>query len=394
MAATAFLSPPAHQSQSCFKSSSPQSPLVVIEDGIPHINMRLDSRQYKTVEFAASLLHIIQSLRIRSWSTSDLRPSALKIHKVSGSLTNDVFFVSYTGARTLLLRVYGRSSSSLISRPHELHILHSLSSKYGIGPQVFGTFGNGRIEEYFDSTALSPEEMRIPCLSAWIAKRMAEMHGVDMASIIGNDKWELGVKENVKKWLPPAKEVLAMVPEKTKKSLGLDLGRFERAWEGYMRRVREWEKENGESPRVFAHNDAQYLNLLLLRRAPMNRPAHHQIIVVDFEYAAPNAAGFDIANHFHEWTTDYQSGQPHLMRSDRYPNEAERRNFYEAYLGGEAGIELLEREVKVWSAASHGMWAVWSIVQAREEVISGVVGEFSYLLYAKERLSLFYSSCC
>ena len=75
-----------------------------------------------------------------------------------------------------------------------------------------------------------------------------------------------------------------------------------------------------------------------------------QIIVVDFEYAAPNPGAYDIANHFHEWTTDYNSTTPHLLDSARYPTLAERQNFYRAYLGGETGLDELEAQVDVWSA--------------------------------------------
>ena len=118
--------------------------------------------------------------------------------------------------------------------------------------------------------------------------------------------------------------------------------------------------------------------------------------MVDFEYAAPNPAAVDIANHFQEWTTAYNSSTPHLLRPDAYPSLAQRRNFYTAYLGGEsADWEKLERQVVAWSAASHGMWAVWSLVQAREQVEAAAGSEeaevdFDYLAYSASRLVEFY----
>lgn len=121
-----------------------------------------------------------------------------------------------------------------------------------------------------------------------------------------------------------------------------------------------------------------------------------QIIVVDFEYAAPNPAAFDIANHFQEWTTAYNSATPHILRPEAYPEPSDRENFYRAYLGSEAGVEQLEDQVRVWSAACHGMWAVWSVVQAREQVEAGqlnVFEDFDYLGYASSRLCEFYKAC-
>ena len=83
-------------------------------------------------------------------------------------------------APTLLLRIYGPSSGSLISRKTELHILHTLSSDYQIGPRVLGTFSNGRVEEYFHSRALHKEEMRDSKVSKSIGRRMRELHTVDL----------------------------------------------------------------------------------------------------------------------------------------------------------------------------------------------------------------------
>jgi choline kinase len=57
-----------------------------------------------------------------------------------------------------------------------------------------------------------------------------------------------------------------------------------------------------------------------------------QIIVVDFEYAGPNPAAFDIANHFHEWTANYHSPNPHILTGS-YPTREERWNFYLGYFG-------------------------------------------------------------
>ena len=43
----------------------------------------------------------------------------------------------------------------------------------------------------------------------------------------------------------------------------IDLPRFDREIKRYRTLLHQWEKENGKSRRVFAHNDAQYGNLLM-----------------------------------------------------------------------------------------------------------------------------------
>ena len=248
-------------------------------------------RKYKTAAFAEALLDIIKQLDIRSWhpvlQTDAVLAQGLSVRKVSGSLTNAVFFVSYPtipSMKTLLLRIYGSSSSNLISRPRELRILHLLSSQYRIGPRLYGTFENGRIEEFFESDTLSASDMREPQISRWIGARMAELHCVDVRAIEmpspdskGDTCLEIAAERNVRSWLQPARQVLSLpgVPEEVKNELQLEL--FVHQWEWYMKQVSEWEKQHGPSPIVFAHNDAQYGNLLRLRKINKEVSDHQQV---------------------------------------------------------------------------------------------------------------------
>jgi choline kinase len=68
-------------------------------------------------------------------------------------------------------------------------------------------------------------------------------------------------------------------------------------------------------------------------------------------------------------------------------------------------MDLLEEQVRRWMPASHGMWAVWAIVQAKENVerenakMDGNKGdeedvmEFDYLQYASDRIRIFRELC-
>ena len=160
-------------------------------------SLGLFDRQYKAPDFASNLLKLLrQDLRVPGWNElgPDTQTSQMSVHKVSGSLTNAVFFISYPRPEaaaamhippsslppTVLLRIYGPSSGNLVSRRKELHVLNTLSAVYGIGPAILGTFANGRLEEYFESRALYKEEMRDPRTSRWIARRMRELHRCDL----------------------------------------------------------------------------------------------------------------------------------------------------------------------------------------------------------------------
>lgn len=250
---------------------------------------------------------------------------------------------------------------------------------------------------------------------------MAELHLVDIAAVELDEEWDIAVRSNVRSWQPAAREVLQLstVPDSFKACVDFD--RFVREWKQYISWVAEWEDVHGASRRVFAHNDAQYGNLLRLHDVKEGTPDHRQIIVVDFEYSAPNTAAFDIANHFHEWTADYHGPTPQLLDPSRYPTESERKNFYRSYIshsfsplstGGEpcpkdtppgfdmeAEMQRLEAQVRVWSPSSHAMWAVWGIIQAREDLELAAQArathsvpdepEFDYLGYAQCRFEGF-----
>lgn len=247
-------------------------------------------RRYKSTEFAQAVLDIILELKVSSWtSLGDLCAENIRVEKVAGSLTNAVFFVSYIGmpsAKTVLLRIYGPSSSELISRPRELHTLHVLSSIYRIGPRVYGTFENGRLEEFFESSALTASELRDPTLSAWIGARMAELHCVDIDAIEGDSglskqgcrgAWDIDAKKNFLAWLGPARKVLklASVSAAFKRELAFD--EFVEEWKRYMLWLEEWERQHGASKRVFSHNDAQYGNLLRRKEVKEGTPDHRQV---------------------------------------------------------------------------------------------------------------------
>lgn len=95
--------------------------------GVARSDRRLDARHYKTPSFAKEVLELFRrEIKIPIWSDlpDGFDASNLSIHRVSGALTNAVFFISIPAEcllpdivkpPTILLRVYGPASSSLIS---------------------------------------------------------------------------------------------------------------------------------------------------------------------------------------------------------------------------------------------------------------------------------------
>jgi choline kinase len=204
-------------------------------------------------------------------------------------MTNAIYYVSTPDNRhpkTLLLRIYGESSASLISRSKELRILHVLSSQYQIAPRVYGTFGNGRVEEYLEAKPLTASDLRDPQISRWIAIRLAELHRVDIdrvfSSIPSNlsalPNGEIGVACNIREWIPVARQVLEMNQD-PRYAEEMDLDRFEREWTTYCEWITDWENkaEENKSRRAFCHNDILSGNVLRLEAKPEGLPNYHQV---------------------------------------------------------------------------------------------------------------------
>lgn len=105
---------------------------------------------------------------------------------------------------TLLVRIYGPSTSTLIARDEELRVLHTLSSDYGLGPRIEGTFQNGRVEQFFNSKALTAPELRDLETSRMIARRMRELHSVDLNVLGFEEREEPTVWQRIKEWYPLA----------------------------------------------------------------------------------------------------------------------------------------------------------------------------------------------
>ncbi|XP_055540627.1 choline/ethanolamine kinase isoform X2 [Wyeomyia smithii] len=117
-----------------------------------------------------------------------------------------------------------------------------------------------------------------------------------------------------------------------------------------------------------------------------------QLMIIDFEYCAYNYRGFDLANHFLEWTFDYTKPEAPFFyhKPEQYPTKEQKDKFTAEYLaqsypGGPApttqDLAEIDREVKCFTMASHLFWSLWAIVNVYQEI------EFGYWEYAICRLN-------
>ncbi|KAI7861875.1 kinase-like domain-containing protein [Spinellus fusiger] len=278
----------------------------------------------------------------------------------------------------MLLRVYGIGCDQIVDRPNELFWLSRLSTLH-MGPALLGIFGNGRFEEYLDSTTLTHCAIRDPTTSQQIGGCLRRMHDIVHVypPMAGEDT---EVWRNIKKWHA---KVVDLLPEMSRKDSRWDLV-LKRVKLGKLSMEIDACREilnQLQSPIVFSHNDTQYGNILRLENTGA-------LVLVDFEYAGYNPRGYDIANHFCEWMYNYHSKHPDAMEPSQFPVYEERVRFCKAYL--EAGRDMnttpeaLEKEVSSWLMGSHLFWGLWGLIQASQSDI-----DFDYFSYSMQRLDSF-----
>jgi choline kinase len=141
----------------------------------------------------------------------------ISVERLSGALTNAVYVVTPPDGLTqpgrdgrkslptkVLLRVYGPQVD--IDRENELNVLRRLARKK-IGPRLLGTFQNGRFEQFFNATTLTPANLGEPETSKQIAKRMRELH--DGIELLEEERDEgPGVWKNWDRWLEQAEKTV------------------------------------------------------------------------------------------------------------------------------------------------------------------------------------------
>ena len=291
---------------------------------------------------------------------------------------------------SILIRVYGKNSETLIDRNQELVVsvaaaacfhdalfltfsffknLHTLN-QVGKCPKVYGRFKNGIAYGFIPGTPFSVDDLSDQVLSSKLAATLAEWHQVQ---IQGEKKPQLF--STLKKWIATIPESYAdpEVDQKFRASFSLAeiLAEF---------RFLQTELARLNSPVVFSHNDLLSGNIIYDRESD-------QISLIDYEYACYNYRGFDLGNHFCEFAGfdgDYS----------KYPGKEAQLHWLGNYLraskgGVEVGDDELEElylEVNKFSLAAHFFWGVWALVQAK---ISDI--DFDYMEYAAIRLREYHS---
>eukprot|EP01063_Lacrimia_lanifica_P022192 TRINITY_DN29856_c0_g1_i1.p1 TRINITY_DN29856_c0_g1~~TRINITY_DN29856_c0_g1_i1.p1 ORF type:complete len:570 (+),score=151.90 TRINITY_DN29856_c0_g1_i1:44-1753(+) len=325
----------------------------------------------------------------------------LLVRVLTGGLTNHLYTAELTEAsadapQRVVVRFFG--GGELIDRAAESKVAAALQQQ-GMGVTIYGEFPGGRIESFADGQPLRFYHLGRFTLLRGMAKEFARLHQLDVPGISREPQVlriiddyltqaaAVSFDDEVQE-IAPGPAGLNALPIKKKEALAEMKQMFN--WAAEVANLRA--AVNARDMEVtFCHCDMQEGNLLV--KDP--KAATSEILVIDYEYARYDYAAFDIANFMCEAYIDNFFPEYPFFRCNHVtvPDYVHRRHLLTLYLlhrglitSSGTSDTVLRRwldDVHLMMQASHLLWGLWAVVQAKESSIS----EFCYLSYGKMRLA-------
>ncbi|KAK4178849.1 kinase-like domain-containing protein [Triangularia setosa] len=402
----------------------------ILQNGAGNHHIRRIPLSYDSTNSEESALELVLTIR-PDWA--DAASNKVEFVRFTDGITNTLLKAvnkrpglskEEVDKEAILLRAYGNGTDVIIDRFRETQN-HELLMRHGLAPELLARFENGMMYRFIQGSPTQPEDLRKPVIYKAVAQRLAQWHAVvpcikgrtghsrknsradgpvTLDSNLGDAEFQ-NVIDNVAPGKPPPNVWTVMqkwifaLPTET---------------EAQRARQAELQKELtslvlqlsqrpglGVNGLVFAHCDLLSGNVIVLPKTSQSvtngDKATETVTFIDYEYATPSPAAFDIANHFAEWggfDCDFSV----------LPTRTQRREFiveyiraYFAYLdeekpGASAGvdqkaeIEQLLTEVDHFRGVPGFYWGIWALIQATISTI-----DFDYASYAETRLGEYYA---
>lgn len=286
----------------------------------------------------------------------------LTVKPVTGGLTNRLFLVENPAHPEyhVIVRFFGEGTHEYIDRDGE-NMVFSALSEHKFGPKFEGLFENGRVEGYLHARALSPQEMSHPSVYRSVANLVHKLHTIHLPNFFSHQRGS-GNKTDMPEIHPDHTQAnhaspwiwqkihiffslidtkvqelrASSTPEDLAKlekyeALGLDKMMNESKWlqhkietiisqlshhmhyhdhvhglkapDGIHELVSKRDKGMAFAlEEVLCHNDLLSGNLMVMNNSPFLNPDVEdnsaEVRLIDYEYAAYNYRGYDLANHF------------------------------------------------------------------------------------------------
>ncbi|EXJ86061.1 ethanolamine kinase [Capronia coronata CBS 617.96] len=371
---------------------------------LPFVDLRFDNKNVD--DSARALVYRIQP----KWRDA---PGELEIVRFTDGITNTLLKIAKhlpgqsqaeIDRDSILLRAYGNHTEILIDRDREAQS-HALAAERGLAPPLLARFKNGLLYRYIVGQVCTPRDLISEPVWRAVAKRLGEWHallpvdsvaqsnGVDSTNGAAHDSRPSGVDtadghsvHNV--WSVMQKWIEALPRDTPKQKARQELLQKE-----LDRSIEDLNKGRGPGSHglVFGHCDLLSANVIMLPQdsASSKLDGGIEVAFIDYEYATPCPAAFDIANHFAEWggyDCDY----------NMLPTKSVRRAFLQDYLESYKAhsdnpvsddmLDVLHDEVDRYRGMPGLFWGIWALIQA---VISQI--DFDYASYAEVRLGEYFA---
>uniref|UniRef100_A0A3Q0QUB5 Ethanolamine kinase n=1 Tax=Amphilophus citrinellus TaxID=61819 RepID=A0A3Q0QUB5_AMPCI len=313
-----------------------------------------------------------------SWKT--IEDADLKISIVSGGLSNLLYLCSLPDH----VQCVGQEPLTCVSG---YRVMFAILAERALGPKLYGIFPQGRLEQYLLNTRMCTEQLSDPAISAEIANKLARFHNMVMP-FNKEPKWLFGTIDKYMAQVLKINFVRDAHVKKYKKLMKLDLPAELKSLRALLAAT--------PSPVVFCHNDVQEGNILMLE--DKTHSSREKLMLIDFEYSSYNYRGFDFGNHFCEWMYDYTYNEWPFYKAtpENYPTREQQLLFIRSYLAEQSKFtnvavdqtqteEDMIIEANRYALASHFLWGLWSIIQAKISKI-----EFGYMDYAQCRFDAYF----
>uniref|UniRef100_A0A1I8AXR7 Choline/ethanolamine kinase n=1 Tax=Meloidogyne hapla TaxID=6305 RepID=A0A1I8AXR7_MELHA len=287
----------------------------------------------------------------------------LKINRVKGGMSNMLFLCRLTENHPpiknepdkVLLRVYfnPETESHLVAES----VIFTLFSERHLGPKLYGIFSGGRLEEYIPSRPLTCTEISYPNMANKIAKRLARVHQLDVPIWKEAQKLPDYICDALDRWLhqlrlTPSGSIDFIMPQKYSQWAPEKINCDDLLHE--IENLRTLIVQS-QSLVTFCHNDLQEGNILLPKGSSGNirmqsstevyedggqnnslnafNPMDLRLVLIDFEYASYNYRGFDFANHFVEYSINYDVDHApfYEILPERFPTQEQMLEFMYSY---------------------------------------------------------------
>ncbi|KAG8533473.1 uncharacterized protein KY384_002256 [Bacidia gigantensis] len=282
-----------------------------------------------------------------------------------------------------------------------------ITNTHGLAPALLARFQNGLLYRFIRGRVCTPPDLTKEHIWRGVAQRIAQWH----ASLpVVTEGRKAAIKDDI---VVPLGQTIPKIPGATEKMyaitpntpvpniwtvmqkwvLALTTGTSDEREKRDMLQVEieRSAKELSDTPGlggnglIFGHCDLLSANVIIPPQEKSNGEAKcASVAFIDYEYATPSPAAFDLANHFSEWggfECDYNA----------LPTRSIRRAFIDEYISSyishttvDTKTDLTSRlfdEIDRFRGIPGLYWGIWALIQAKISQI-----DFDYASYADVRL--------